>query len=489
MIHQQRAPRWLVLGLALSAAATNVIASPPRIDLNLSDYRDEQQIQLDDRILRECIDFYDSDVDRCIRNEQDRVLNNIEQFSLGHDTLTTHWSHKSILPRNTFSLLERHWDKRKSNWRIESWPVGDTTSNHWASPTFRVALEGSGLRGDALKLQRTIVESAQEGLEEWTGEKLRLTSGPNSIRVYSSGAMVSPHVNQISKVFASAIINVAQDIEEPWPLVVVSPDGIARQISLLPGEMALIESSSTIQGFPYPLQGKFMANMMVHFELFSPTDGDIVTVDDEIHIAAQSGGATTLSKWLHEDADLAHLQDENGWTPLHEAARAGSVDTVGILLQYGADLNLRTVGGKGGTALYYAVKHLGERHPMSDYLIAAGGVNVAPGFEAQTKLTRLHGAAHDGNAQDLAVLLSSSPSLALEQDSYGWTALQIAVRSGNLDCAILLVQKGADVNHRPNGGEGPSTLFLAETLYGKDHPLSAYLVASGGLSRPPALEF
>jgi hypothetical protein len=159
-----------------------------------------------------------------------------------------------------------------------------------------VTLEGSGLRGDASKLQRSIVESAQENLEEWTGEKLRLTSGPNSIRVYSSSAIVSPHVNQLSKLFASAILNVAQDIEEPWPLVVVSHDGIARQITLLPGEMALIESSSSIRGFPFPLQGKCMANIMVHFELVSPTDGDIVTVDDEIHIAAQSGGASGSAK-------------------------------------------------------------------------------------------------------------------------------------------------------------------------------------------------
>ena len=126
---------------------------------------------------------------------------------------------------------------------------------------------------------------------------------------------------------------------------------------------------------------------------------------------------------------------------------------------------------------------------MSDCLITAGGKNVAPGFEAQMKLTCLYGTAHDGNTQDMSAFLSSRLTLALEQDSYGWTALKIAVRSGNLDCAILLVEKGADVNHRPNVGEGPSILFLAEQLYGKDHPFSAFLVASGGLSQSPTFEF
>jgi hypothetical protein len=368
-------------------------------------------------------------------------------------------------------------------------PAGDTTSNHWASPTFRVALGGSGLHGDTEKLRTAIAESAQERLEEWTGEKLRLTSGPSSIRVHSSGAIVSPHANQLSQVFASAIINVAQDVKEPWPLVVVSSDGITREITLLPGEMALIESSSTIRGFPYALQGKFMANTIVHFEMVSPAHVHMVTVEDEIDMAAQNGDASRLSQWLHEDADLAHLQDGNGWSPLHEAARAGSIETVDILLQYGADLNLRTLGGIGGTALYYAVKHLGESHPMSDYLVAVGGVMIAPGIESQSKLTLLHGAAHDGNAEDLSVLLSSSPSLALEQDDNGWTALQIAVRSGNLDCVNLLVQKGADVNHRTNGGRGASALFLAERYCGKDHLISSVLLANGGLSRSPTFEF
>jgi ankyrin repeat protein len=126
---------------------------------------------------------------------------------------------------------------------------------------------------------------------------------------------------------------------------------------------------------------------------------------------------------------------------------------------------------------------------MSDYLVAVGGVMIAPGIESQSKLTLLHGAAHDGNAEDLSVLLSSSPSLALEQDDNGWTALQIAVRSGNLDCVKLLVQKGADVNHRTNGGRGASALFLAERYCGKDHLISSVLLANGGLSRSPTFEF
>jgi hypothetical protein len=281
----------------MSVASTNEITPLSSNDwLELADYRGEQQIKVDDHILRECINFYESNIERCMQSEQERILHNLRYFSSVQDASTEHGFHKTVLARNAFSLIERHWSRSKGNWKEESWPAGDTTLNHWDSPTFRVALEGSRLYRDTEKLRTAIVETAQERLEAWTGEKPRLTSGPNSIRVYSSGAIVSPPANQFSQVFASAIINVAQDVKEPWPLVIVSPDGVARQITLLPGKMALIESSSTIQGFPYALQGKFMANKMVYFELVSPMDSDMVTVEDEIHIAAQNGDPVRLSR-------------------------------------------------------------------------------------------------------------------------------------------------------------------------------------------------
>jgi hypothetical protein len=137
-----------------------------------------------------------------MQSEQEWVLHNLRHFISVQDATTEHGFHETVLPRNAFSLIERHWSRSKGNWKEESWPAGDTTSNHWDTPTFRVALEGSRLHRDTEKLRTAIVETAQERLEAWTGEKLRLTSGPNSIRVYSIGAIVSTHANQLSQVFA-----------------------------------------------------------------------------------------------------------------------------------------------------------------------------------------------------------------------------------------------------------------------------------------------
>jgi prolyl 4-hydroxylase len=448
----------------------------------------ERQHSLDDQILRDCIDFY-GDAERCVASEQERLQNNLQHFDTLHESLTQEGFHKDILPKTTARLLQRYWANNKGKWREEKWPIGDTTSNHWASPTYRVELASSELRGGKDKVTReAVIEGTRLRLEAWTGEKLRLASASN-IRVYTSDAVVSSHMQRLPRVAFSALVNVAQNLKEPWPLELISRDSETHQIILLPGEMVLIETSSVIQGFPVPLQGKSMANMVVHFELATPTSSDdFATIDGQLHAAAQDGDAATLLKLIQANPDLAHLQDRNGWTPLHEASRAGSVESAALLFQYGTELNLRTAGGKGGTALYYAAKYLGQNHPVAQFLLKEGGVVVAPGIESYDEIARFHAAAHEGNFQELSDLLSSRPRLVGEQDSNGWTALEFDVRSGDLDCVKLLVQEGADLAHRTNGGLGASGLFRAEKYHGKYHPVSSFLMRNGGVSLSPTLD-
>lgn len=46
---------------------------------------------------------------------------------------------------------------------------------------------------------------------------------------------------------SSAIINVAQDLDEPWPLEVIGHDGKAKNVTMEPGDMVLYESHSVIR--------------------------------------------------------------------------------------------------------------------------------------------------------------------------------------------------------------------------------------------------
>ena len=56
---------------------------------------------------------------------------------------------------------------------------------------------------------------------------------------------------------SSAIIQVAQNVDEPWPVEVIGHDGKAYNITMEPGDMVLYESHTILHGRPYPLSGQF----------------------------------------------------------------------------------------------------------------------------------------------------------------------------------------------------------------------------------------
>ena len=83
--------------------------------------------------------------------------------------------------------------------------------------------------------------------------------------MYPNGAILAPHCDRLPLV-SSAIINVAQDVEEPWPLEIYDHAGRAYNVTMEPGDMVLYESHVCVHGRPFPMKGKFYANIFVHFE-------------------------------------------------------------------------------------------------------------------------------------------------------------------------------------------------------------------------------
>jgi len=70
-------------------------------------------------------------------------------------------------------------------------------------------------------------------------------------------------------------------------------------------------------------------------------------------------------------------KDHNGWTPLHEAARAGHVAVIQYLLDEGAQINERTHFGIGASPLWWAEQK--KRTEAIALLKRYGGVALAPG--------------------------------------------------------------------------------------------------------------
>ena len=54
-------------------------------------------------------------------------------------------------------------------------------------------------------------------------------------------------------------------VTECRPLEVIGHDGIARNVTMEPGDLVLYESHSILHGRPFPLKGRFMANVFYPF--------------------------------------------------------------------------------------------------------------------------------------------------------------------------------------------------------------------------------
>ena len=109
-----------------------------------------------------------------------------------------------------------------------------------------ISVDDQGLRGSGPELKRQIWEASAATLEEWTEQELQPCS-LYGIRVYGEGSIMLPHVDRLPLV-VSAMIPVAQQVDEPWPLEVYDHDGQAHNITMEPGELFLFESSSVIHG-------------------------------------------------------------------------------------------------------------------------------------------------------------------------------------------------------------------------------------------------
>ena len=109
-----------------------------------------------------------------------------------------------------------------------------------------VDIGDSKLRGGGGIIKQALWDAAKETIQEWTGEELTQCS-LYGIRVYTEGSTLSSHVDRLPLV-SSAIVNVAQDVDEPWPLEVIGHDGRAHNVTMEPGDMVLYESHSIIHG-------------------------------------------------------------------------------------------------------------------------------------------------------------------------------------------------------------------------------------------------
>jgi hypothetical protein len=155
----------------------------------------------------------------------------------------------------------------------------------------------------------------------------------------------------------------------------------------------------------------------------------------QLHHCAKNGRTTSVKRLLSiRNINVNVKDDVHGSTPLHYAAVNGHVEIARLLLQNGADVNVKSDDG----------------------------------------FTPLHDAAFNGHVDILHLLVENGADLEA-QDSDGWRALHEAVCNVHLPFIQELISRyHVDINARRNDGE--TALKLSFT-----HHITAYLETNGGI--------
>lgn len=136
--------------------------------------------------------------------------------------------------------------------------------------------------------------------------------------------------------------------------------------------------------------------------------------------AAAVGATKRVSEWLKENPDLVHAYSHDGFTPLQLAAFFGHRETVELLLDHSAEINLR-----------------------SQNKTFARGVPI------------LQSAVASGNVDMVKILLVRGADVNIKGEENGLTPLHAAAFDGQLEIARLLIEHGADVNAKMKNGDTP----------------------------------
>lgn len=347
-----------------------------------------------DRFMKECRKASSY----CKGKEALRLYMNQEQPASVYNYTTTGYL-KRRTPPMLWKLIHDFYQNNKGQEVVEYEKSINPYHNTWDRHTEIVRLDNVTLGGGP-HLQALISRGVRPILEAWTGQKLAPVS-VYGIRFYRNESILTPHVDRTPLV-TSCIINVDQDVDEDWPLEIYDHTGVARNITMKPGDMVLYESHSVIHGRPFPLKGRFYANAFLHFEPIGSLDSDNISLNkngappyiipesiweeewkldnpngwallNNAMAAVEAGDLRTLELIAHVRPEGLFEKDDNGWAPVHEAVRHGKLEVVKFLIEHGVSPNQSTglPGGDKSQAripIELALGLLGEGHEVTKYL-------------------------------------------------------------------------------------------------------------------------
>lgn len=169
----------------------------------------------------------------------------------------------------------------------------------------------------------------------------------------------------------------------------------------------------------------------------------VISYQSPLLNAISDGDVNAVREQLAKKVDVN--AKEEGTTALHLAASQGNAEIVSLLLEAGANPNIRDEEKQTPLMMLY-----GENaSEILDLLLRAGAKVNVKDAEGRTPLMV---AAEEGNIEAIQTLLTAGAKVN-KRDNEGCTALMYAVEEENVESVKAILAAGADVRIRNNDGK------------------------------------
>ncbi len=180
--------------------------------------------------------------------------------------------------------------------------------------------------------------------------------------------------------------------------------------------------------------------------------------DFSIHLAARLGDLARVKRLIEDGADV-NTKDIGGDTPLRIAAAKGHEEVVNLLIEKGATI-----------ANLHIASYMGNLEKAEAFINDGADINSTDGHG----YAPLHYAAQNGQKEAAELLIAKGANVNVKNWS-GETPLYIAASKGHKEVAELLIAKGADVDSKNNSGYVP----MSWAVWNEDREMIKLLVTRG----------